>query len=1237
MTTPTRMTVATSVPSLKTNSTSSSSSSAADIDFPQIDAIRPPPPPVRGKGVSDRQWKAITAQFRSDKADFQRNVSRARIAAKARADKPKVESKTQAPKIAAAPNRSDLIRQGLLDPAMAPVHSSRKARARQTAEAFRSWASIAQSSKKAGVLVKKLSPMALATNPARERLTGDAAKAVALAKRKFRAERKRTNDANRAKKTIAKAEGRQAHLDVEEALRPPRTHTRFPPPGSPAPRAKPWALDEDVPSDDQVSWAARHHFTIKRDPTHGLHCNLSGFHFWAEGRDAVTQRSLNLDPSKWSMERGVFTYHGRLPGGLPVNRKCPKHTSSSQTVSEQMVSYVNFSNLPASAQALITDGHVAWLLLCPDTVLLAIYGPHDSNVEEVLRTRMMASLRGSRASNPVMATLPPSFTDHTAHEVALWCNKQPPTPMVHTTLARDAEHPIRISLVCGSSITEMWARTLEDAVAIHHNVRDSGCTVTMTVEEMDHVIIIIVPRLSGGRPALVHDIPDESVIIKVATPYETRLMTFSTVAQASDFLKRLLVENLVVVSIDEDGILTYTLRGRLVGGGKSKDRKIREPKTHKDAKEAARSRSEPNPGASVSSDFDKALIAKKRHTNQKQQAQRAMASSSSSSSSSSADAPPTRFRSRCDWGDAQEDLDAAYEQEADDLLEGEIAMTPTEVLRGACDSLQTSAAQAKASLTAAIKKGLIAMKAHRRTEPDWDDDHTRWVTTFAHLGRVFYFDGRVLEEDRVQLMNHTETLPPDAGLAIFSAHFRSEPDQFLMDQIAFGWGARNFRELSGPNVQITSTVRTPRVPPARSYAYAFAACAPMTTQEELDLVGRILRGMATSADMAQVRTWMDCHKDMDVSDRLRLETTARGRVRAACAAGELTNPLIPQPPEEPEAEAVAAVTCADRYASAVEVESMPLPRSKVYREDVGVRVHVIMRQYIDAYCEHLAEGQEKVGSVIEAFVPERHVFIRSVLKLVGVASILAIPALTAFRATTTKRATFSHVLPFMGLRLYNRRRCATIRSDLVTGLDACDPTKSRVTLSEDMPWSQSMLNKEPADAYFVNGRDACVVDRFVGVPANPLARLARMLTEQSRAQIPVGPEAGNSYTSDGRTEIASHDKLLVRECTIAPMRVTSTCLEGSSYRDLLVCRELFSQMTRNALRYKSIMTGSNGFVNLSAALLTGTLQASVHFNIPITTRDRADIEHDTAFAASLAIWARCCQADGASVDPYEDY
>lgn len=1219
-----------------TSSQSSSSSSSAPCDFPEITAIRPPVPPIRGRGVSAKQWRDTISKYRADKLAFEQSVARSRIAAKAGAEKPREVPKTPKPVIAKAPNRSDLIRQGLLDPASAAVHSSKKARARQTAEAFRAWAKVGESSKKAGVLVKSLSKMALATNPTRARLTGDAAKAVALAKRKYRAERKKTNDANREAKTVAKEEARQAILDVAEATRPERTHTRFPAPGAPPKPATSWTVDDDVPTDDQASWAARHGFTTQRTPTTQLHCNLTGFHFWAASREDVTDQGLNLDPAKWSMERGVFTYHGRLPGSAPITRKPPTHTSGSITLSEQMVSYVNFCKQTASAQALLTDSHIAWLLQCPDTLMLAVYGPHDGSVEEILRNRMIAALRGSRASRPAQVVFPPSFEDHTPFEVATWSNKRPPTPVTHTTLVEDQEHPVQISVVVGGSINTMWARTLDDAVAICGNIRESGCTVQMTLETMVHVIIIVVPRLSGGTPSLYYDEDNlPHVRIKLVTPYETRFLDFPHPAAAADYIRTLVRSCIVRVSIDEDGFMTYTLTGRLPGGGQNRrDKKPKHATTQKGAEEQADQRSETRPTTQMSADFERAMSTKKSRDNKRReagrQARQAVAtSSSSSSSSSSLDAAP--YSRSSDWADAMDDEDD------DDLNDGSDAQTPTEVLREAVSSLSTSAAAAKASLTTVIKNGMIAMKAFRRSEPDWDDEHSRWLTTFQHLGERFYFDSRILEEDRIDLMNTTDSLPHDVALALFKRHFHTVPDQLLTDQIAFGWGARNFRELCKENVQIISRVKHPRIPPVRNFAYAYVALTPITTADQLASAARILLGQAWAADLNVVRAWAETHLDLDVSDRLRNETMARQRITQAAGQLELDNPLIPAAPVLPPDEPIESIKLADRYTTSIDIDHMPLPRNKTYREDFGVRAHVALMQYINAYSDHLAEGHEKITSIVEVLVPERHAFLRSVLKMVGVASILALPAFTAFRTSTTARATFAHVIPLMGLRLYNRRHLSKFTRDVKAGLESYDPMRTRVTLSEDMPWSASMLNREPADSYFTSHRDAQTMHRYATAPANPLTRLAAMLTSQSRAQVPEPVDPDSSYVVDSRTMINSHDKMLVSECCVAAMRVTSTCHEGTAHKDILVCRELLSRMTQNTMRYKSIMTGPNGFFNLHAALLTGTLQAATNFNIPVTTRDRADIEHDTAFAAALVIWARCCQNDGASVDPLEDY
>lgn len=1150
-----------------------------------------PIPPVFKKGDTPEMRRRLRDIYRSEKAAHLQAVAAANRAAEAEAArKRKAEVEVV---VVRAPKRSELIKQGVIakpgrkgrKPAPTPVVTPKS-----HAESL--------TKQKTTTRVKQLTPLQAATNPTRARLTGAEAAAVARKKRLWRAARKAANKKRElAKRGIMEKEARrtQMYKDANE-LAPDPTHRRFPVPGDKRSH-RAWADDVDVPMSDKAVWCLKNGFTITKDWGHTIECSLSGFHFWAEEREDVIDATPDLDPSRWWMEKGVYTYHGRLPGGAPVSRKPPAFASTSIMVSAQLVTYVNLCRRPISAQSIVSDALVRWLLQCPDTLLLCTYGPNESGLEDHLRTRMLAALRGSRPSGATASSIPADNGDHTATEVATWAKKTPPVSAGRLTDQQDADHPIRFTVVVGTDANVGWAATLEDVIDVVESIRAGGTPVTLTLESPTHAIAVMIPKLVGGnerwilpRPRVLT--PEEAydlmvqgqpvVQVYLATPYETRAIFFLSEEEAESYGRLIAADHDVVVSIHPSGTLVYTVLGRLPGGGKTKFNPEEKRQTHGKGSRKQRLQREVQDSKTRSAD------------------------ESGSSSSHEVEVRPGKFRRQSDW-------DTEMEEDDDD---------ENTTWQRAKDFVKTTGAEAKQSLVEMIKEKVISVKAHRDGEPDWNALLNAWDTQFMHLGQKWFFDSRVTEQVRVDLITHTETMELSEATALFATHFRTRTDQHLDDQLAFGWGARNFREF-GPHAgkfEITTQVEFPRSPTIREYGTLYASTLDLKQADNRAQAARILTGRATWQDLQDIGAWVEANPKVSNSDFCAMRTRCQlglALVEECIKAGE-RNPFIPEPPPEPVMELVDCEQPADRYATLIIPAPLPIRTSAPYLRNFGVKLHLTVRQFMNAYMDDLSEGYGKVSELVDNFVSDRR--LRSLAKFGAGVALMGVPVLTAAASLAYRRKTFDDLKPIAGLRLYNSKVRAEIAADCRSTISAFDPTSSLVVLSEDQPWVDDVENGDCQPTGFFEDKRVAVA---VKGPLNPLFRLAAQLTASCRRQIaPVeAPDPSSPDSVDVRPQRARVEKMLVRDCTISAFATASVSTTATAHGSLLVCKELFNHVIGNYSRYSALVHSTNPYQSLSSAVLTSVMTASVNYNIPITTADRPQIEHDTARAATIAIWS----------------
>lgn len=1167
-------------------------------DFPEIDFDRPPMLAGRPKGVKDQEWRKVVAAYRSEKMAYEQARRNRKIADASNA---KAVSKPAEPRkaVAKAPDRSSLLRTGELDVAHAPItHSSRKARARHARAAGLQWREAAKQSRKAGAVIKKLSPFKLATNPTSARLTGDAALAMNLLKRQVRAERKRTNDANRAAKLAAKLETRDAILDQRREDTPARRHARFPPPG-----AHKWADDEDVPTDDQVAWLSRHEFSRTRTSDHQLHCNLSGLHFWARSRSHVVEETPNLDPSDWKMVKGVYTFHGRLSGGAPPTRPPPVHGSSVPTVSEQLYSYVNVAMQPASITSLLTDANISWYTSCPDVVLLAFYGPRSSPTEDIVAQRTLNMLRGSRRPEPTPFYPPRDPTGATRAEVATWAIKiEAPNPHLAVPL-QDEEHPIQLTVVVAGTPQVAYVRSLDDAVTVHQTIVDAGSAATLSMLTPTQVMIVVVPRMRGGSLPL-----RRSYRLRLLTPQGPHTLWFPSEREASAYLYRVSLEHTVVVYVDDEPDLLYEIRGRLPGGGKSKW--------------APKSSSQVDPAfvpvkskKQQSREKEQANQAQKRRTDAeiaKKQAEYT-AQNGSTSSSSSSSAPPSVMD--------EEGADPDYSED--------------ETSETAMSRVRTAAADAKQSIMEVIKNRVVAHNAHVDGEPDWNESQSSWDLKFIHLGVVWYFDGRVEEADRIELMDYTATLPRSEGIELFSEHFQSVADQYLKDQAAFGWGARNFREFGGDVSKAISTPpSTPKTPNIKDLAHTWLMSRDPDTFDSdfVKLCRAVYTGTMTPPQRTELRAWAATNPGIappDSHTRMVFEAAIVRYCRAQDPV--LTDPFCPLAPDLPADEEIPTYAPSTRYATELERPDAIMTLSGRL-SNLPLFIHCKVAQFLQTAKDHTAEGYSMITGFVDTHLGHNRVA-AACAKLAVATAFAGLPFATALACTLNDPVRFSYARPVHGLRMYSRQTAKHVLDEIVRVTRLFDPTQTKVTLSADEVWNDEQYNGSDAER-LIEYPDTTPQPHVQWSP-NPLYRLAASLTAATTQQVPAEDNDKESDLNQARAHVHAGEKLLVKHATVSAMTITSSCEGASERAHLLVCPELFALIVANYERYRSLTTQANPHVKLHSSVLTATLLSAKSFNIPVVQRSRTAIEHDTAVAATVAIWAHL-RTMGSS-DPYLTY
>lgn len=1170
------------VETLPFDSTASSSSNAV--------VLIAPTPPVFKKGDTAETRRRLRDHYRSEKAAHLQAVAAAHRAAEIEAAR-KRKAETEVV-VVRAPKRSELIKQGLIS------KPGRKGRARAAAPTVTPKSHAESLTKqKATTKVKQLSPLQAATNPTRARLTGPEAAAVARKKKLWRAARKAANKKRElAKRGVMDKEARrtQMYKDANE-LAPEPTHRRFPVPGD-RHSHRAWADDEDVQESDKAAWCRKHGFTITKDWGHTIECSLSGFHFWAEEREDVIDATPDLDASRWSMVKGVFTYHGRLPGGAPVSRKPPSFSSTALMVSAQLVTYVNLCRRPISAQSVVSDGLVRWLVQCPDTLLLCTYGPNENGLEDHLRTRMLASLRGTRTAGATSQTIPSDHGDHTPTEVALWAKKTPPVPAGRLVDHPDDDHPIRFTVVVGTDINVGWASTLEDVIEVVESIRNGGTPVTLTLETPSHAIAIMAPRLLGGnerwflpRPRLLS--PDEAfdlmmqghqlTQVYLVTPYETRPVFFESEIEADNYGRMLSQDHDVVVSIHPTGTLVYTILGRLLGGGKEKFNPENKRQTRGKGSRKHRMQQEAQESAERTADV------------------------SGSSSSSEHEVRPGKFKRQSNWDDEMED-------EEDENL----------TWQSAKDFVKTTGAEAKQSLVEMIKERVISVKAHREGEPDWNAALNAWDLKFLHLGLQWYFDSRVTEQVRIDLIIHTESLTREAGIALFDQYFKIKADQHIDDQIAFGWGARNYREF-GPlagKFEILTKAELPRSPTVREYGSLYSSTLDLSDTDQRAQVCRIITGKATWQDLQDINAWILGNAKVSNTDfcAMRVRHNVGLALVDACKKAGEGNPFVPVAPAEPVEVYPDCEQPADRYATLIIPAPLPLNPRAPYLRNFGVKLHLTIRQFVNAYIDDLSEGYGKVSELVDNFIANRR--LRSLAKFGAGVALMGVPVLTAVASLAYRRKTFEDLKPLAGLRLYNSKLRAEIIADCKSTISAFDPTTAQVVLSEDQPWVDDVEDGDYTPTAHFEEKLSCVATQG---PLNPLFRLAAQLTASCRRQIAPEeePDPLKPDSVDVRAQKSRVEKMLVRDCTVSAFATAAISTTITTHGSLLVCKELFGHVIGNYKRYSALVQGPNPYQNLSSAVLTAVMTASANYNIPITTADRPQIEHDTARAAAIAIWS----------------
>ena len=107
------------------------------------------------------------------------------------------------------------------------------------------------------------------------------------------------------------------------------------------------------------------------------------------------------------------------------------------------------------------------------------------------------------------------------------------------------------------------------------------------------------------------------------------------------------------------------------------------------------------------------------------------------------------------------------------------------------------------------------------------------------------------------------------------------------------------------------------------------------------------------------------------------------------------------------------------------------------------------------------------------------------------------------------------------VRLYPTSIFAAVKRDINRTAETYNPQLARISVSEDIPWSDTMLTKIPAKKLVERELESSPI----GNGLSPLARLAIALTRSTRPQVPEAPSKEFTDTIDSRTAINKTEAL----------------------------------------------------------------------------------------------------------------
>lgn len=1188
----------------------SSTQQTVEARLQELEAAFVPKPeaPRRAKKESDRDWKLRVARYRSAFAEYRLATSRSvgKPASPAKPEPKPSPPKDEAPVSFATP-RSELLRQGDLSAALPAVHRSAKKRKIEAKATVSAWRDVAAASKKTAAAVRKLTPMQMQTNPTRARLTGEAAKAVALAKRVFKQAEARENERRYRANLLRKEAERQAFFDTVNSVRPERVRIRFPPAGvnvKHVPRGvvgkhKPisWADDDAT---DEERWVSRHGFSRVRSPSHQLQCKLGDVTFWAGSEDDVTTQTPTLEPSRWRRVRGVLTYHGTLPGGIPVTRPPPTHTTSSTSVSPQLVSYVNVAKDPRNQQA-YQDPHFAWLATCPDVVLLCAYGPFTDDYDKVCANRVLKSLCSGKPARPSRMSLP--FTDPlecSPKDVGLWCGKSFQEPEIPYSTTRTDAFPVQLTIVCNGVCEIRWISSITIAPEIW--ARYSRTYYASLGTTPDGPVIVVQGLLLGGSP--VPRDPRESNSIRVRTPGGTRTVHFETIRERNDWYHRVLDNGAdIVVRIDGHGIFLDII-GRLPGGGGPGDNASRSGPGNSSSHEGADvPRSGPGNASSREGAVPEGVVT---HGKNDKPARGTM------KTALPADKQIKRNKA----------MRYQVKTKQDQTLTGAKALAAADAAMAGLDSLKTDAAAAKNSITASIAKQLMTVKAHTVGEPDYDDISGRWFTKFVFDENQWFFDSRRTEEDRIVMMTIcARKRNPSKHFRKFF-HMLGDEDQHIKDQVHFGWGARNYREFGNDQTQISCKKQIPRAPNVNDYRDALCIYCWRQSQDlpTAQMISRFYFAENTVEDMQALRDFTDKNADLKPPDETDFQILVQ---KVAKAFGKAL--FVPKPPELPPTECIEEITetyrNVMRYSTSMYLEDPPMVFSTSTRRDLRLRAHLVFAKavrLIETFGQGLARA---VDGFVDHLCPRTHTILNPLLRVAAKLAACTIPLIGGFAGAAFTESLARDQLPVCGIQLHSEVVARVSERMLVSQAESFNPRFATCVLSPDIEWVQDMSMDFLPDGHVETGRIAV---------ASPLALVAHALTNSMQAQVKPDENDGLTTTgADVRPEMKRGHDLKVLDVTIIPYRIGTFSDCASAGRDILVAQELFDAVVENYARYQGLVGLSTSRDDkIRSAVTHATSNLAKNFNIPITPCGYRPIELDTALAATIAIWSLLSFAGG---------